>query len=214
MPQDTTESGNSGKKKNGTKTETPSDSTTDSQYTSKQTYIDEGLYKWDVSIGVTAFTAEKNTFSASDGTVRKSTSRPENVYVFGDYFPWKADLVDPPRFRWKPSFSGGIPAGSQPLNRSVAGVTFGFKIGGFHFAPFVGSLFLREYRPTTLGIGAKATDAQLKADLKPQWNFRPFVSVNFSVKDAASLIKNKGTSQTKSGSQSKSNTSSSKKSGS
>jgi hypothetical protein len=209
-PQDNPAPDDSGKKKTGAKTDTTTSNTTDDQYTSKQTYTNEGPYSWDVSIGVTAYTAQKNTFSASDGTVQKSTSRPENIYVFADYFPWKADLVDPPKVRWKPSISGGIPAGSQPLNRPVAGLSFGFKLAGFHFSPFIGTLFLREYRPKTLTVGSSATDAKLKADLTPRHEYWPFVSINFSVKDAASLIKNKGTSQTKSDSQSKSDKSSKK----
>ncbi len=191
------DSGNKPGKKDPAKSNQDQTKTTqaDDQLTSKQVYSNEGLYKWDVSIGVTAFTAQKNSFAASDGSVHKSTSRPENIYAFGDYFPWKTDLVNPPSFRWKPSLSGGIPAGNQPFNRPVAGTSFGFKIAGFHISPFVGVLFLREFRPKTFAIGQKSTDAQLKSDLVPHHNYRPFVSVNFSIKDAANLIKNKGAAQ-------------------
>lgn len=185
----------------------------DDQLTSKQVYSNEGLYKWDVSIGVTAFTAQKTSFTASDGSVHKSTSRPENIYVFGDYFPWKTDLVNPPAFRWKPSLSGGIPAGNQPFNRPVVGTSFGFKIAGFRVSPFVGVLFLREFRPKASAIGEKSTDAQLKSDLVAHHNYRLFVSVNFSIKDAANLIKNKGTAQSADKSKSNKSKSGNSKSG-
>lgn len=189
-------SDNQGKKPND-KQPAKSDQPKDDLYTSQQTYRNEGLYRWDVSIGVTAFTAQKNSFNASDGTVHKSASRPENVYAFFDFFPWKTDLVKPPAFRW-PSISAGLPAGSQPLNRATVGSSLGFNLWGFHVSPFAGVLFLREFRPKTLAIGSKATDAQLKSDLIPHRNYRVFVSVNFSVKDAANLIKNKGSNQSSS----------------
>lgn len=167
---------------------------TQNQPTFQETYPNEGLYRWDVSVGVSAFAPRKVTYSASDGTVQKETTQPVNAYAFFDFFPIKTDLISPPPVRF-PSISVGLPVGSQPFQRPTLGTSIGLKIGSFHIAPFIGALFLTENRPQALAIGSTATQDQLKANLEPHHNIRLFVSVNFSVKDAVDFLKNKGSSQ-------------------
>lgn len=156
-------------------------------YKSEQTYHNEGLYRWDVSLGVPVLTPKKTIFNASDSKVRKTSTSPVNVYAFFDFFPKKTDLTKPPKIN-VPTVSVGLPLGSQPFNRPVLGSSLAFNFFGIRVAPFAGVILLRELRPKTLALDSTATASQLKADLSSHRNVRFFLSVNFSLKDAASLI--------------------------
>ena len=103
-----------------------------------------------------------------------------------------------------PTLSAGLPLGSQPFNRPVFGSSLGLNFFGMRISPFVGVVLLRELRPKTLALDSTATASQLKADLTSHRNVRLFISVNFSLKDATSLVKSAAKSTSTSGTKSNS----------
>lgn len=148
-----------------------------------------------------ALTPKKTMYDAGDGKLRKTSTSPVNVYAFFDFFPRKTNLTTLPKIN-VPTLSAGLPLGSQSFNRPVFGSSLGLNFFGMRISPFVGVVLLREPRPKTLTLDSTATASQLKADLTSHRNVRLFISVNFSLKDAAGLVKSAAKSTSNSGTKS------------
>ncbi len=164
-----------------------------------QTIDDEGLYHWDVSVGIPVSGRKEVSYSAADNTVRRDVTTREDAYAVFHVFPFAVDLKTKGAFMG-PSIVAGIPVANRPFNNPIAGVSpFGLNLFGLRFFPWAAALFERNFRPSTLTIGDSATPSALKSDLKPQRNVRLMIGISFSVKDAQSILSSKSNKSDSSG---------------
>jgi len=133
-------------------------------------YDNEGLYWWDVSVGVPIRRIKELQFDTTNNTVTSKEVDKQNIFaLFNLYLPPKD--IKGTGFSWIPHFVGGVAIAKQPLKKFMLGAGF-----GPHFANlYVGALFTEEKKPATLTEGSTATPGQLNADIrkrfKPQFTF-------------------------------------------
>lgn len=133
-------------------------------------YDNEGLYWWDVSVGVPIRRIKELQFDTTNNTVTSKEVDKQNIFaLFNLYLPPKD--IKGTSYSWIPHFVGGVAIAKQPLKKFMLGAGF-----GPHFANFyVGALFTEEKKLATLAEGSTATPGQLNADIrksfKPQFTF-------------------------------------------
>lgn len=135
---------------------------------SKQTYDNEGRYRWDISAGLPLKSINELEYVATDGTIRHKKIERQNVYAFLNLYPVPVDTKEYKakesfkNFFKKPSFIVGLPIKGKPLERPIVG-------GGFllyRAQVFAGVAFNRVREPQTMKAGEASTQAKLEADLK------------------------------------------------
>ena len=133
-------------------------------------YDNEGLYWWDVSVGVPISRINELEFDTTNNTVTSKEVDKQNIFaLFNLYLPPKD--IKGTGYSWIPHFVGGVAIAKQPLKKFMFGAGF-----GPHFANFyAGVLFTEVKKPATLTEGSTATPEQLNADIrksfKPQFTF-------------------------------------------
>ncbi len=170
----------------------PADKTEQSKESSLK-LINEGLYHWDVSIGLPVMTLRELTF-VSDPTngnkISAGAKERQDVYGFFNYFPKAVDLKGD-HFLTPPHFLFGVPLAGKPLQRPIVGVGTGMYKGPVKFNIFAGVVFIRERVPTTLSVGQTASQTQLENDLHTRWVRKFTFGINFPVSQITQAIKGK-----------------------
>ena len=101
-------------------------------------FDDEGLYHWDVSIGVpvTSYKQEQSLVDSS-GQIVQSNVDTKSVLLLANYFLKPVD-VKSTNFLFVPHLVAGVRIQSQPLHTALAGFGWGPVITNF----YVGALIL------------------------------------------------------------------------
>jgi hypothetical protein len=137
-------------------------------------YDNDGLYWWDVSVGVPIRRIKELQFDTTNNTVTSKEVDKQNAFALLDlYFPPK-DLKGT-SFSWIPHFVGGVAIAKQPLKKFMFGAGFGPNFANF----YVGALFTEHKDPATLKEGSTATPAQLNADIRK--HFKPQLTFGINV---------------------------------
>jgi hypothetical protein len=165
------------------------------QAAANQLYDNEGLHRWDVSIGMPVTSYKNVVYNADTGVVTPKANDKITPYAFFDLYPYRADIKKQDGGFVGFKFEFGIPIGNQPLNHPFMGGALNVSLLGIRFSPFAGIQYQKEFRPATLAPGSPSTPAALNNDLKSKRVSKLMIGLNFSVKDAVSLLK--GTSSSK-----------------
>lgn len=121
----------------------------------KQTYDNEGLTWWDVSVGVPVRAVEELNYSSQSGVVTATNVEREKAYALLDLYPVPVDPRSN-RFQLTPLVVG-VSLADKPFDHLLAATGLGYK--AIHV--FVGAAFNNDHRPKTLRVGDSATQAQV-----------------------------------------------------
>lgn len=149
-------------------------------------FDNEGLYWWDVSVGVPIRRIKELQFDTTNNTVSQKEVDKQNAFALLNlYFPPK-DLKGT-NASWIPHFVGGVAIAKQPLKKFMLGAGFGPNFTNF----YVGALFTEEKRPATLAEGSTATPDQLNNDLRKHWKTQFTFGINVPVRAVLATLDKK-----------------------
>lgn len=170
-----------------------------------KTYDDEGLYHWDVSVGVPVKSVKELQYSSTDGSVTAKEISRLNAYGFFDVYPVATDLKATPAFAW-PHLIVGLPFSGKVFNKPFFGsggvVNFQqipkigpaiSKVVPVKFNFYGGVVYNKEFRPATLAIGSPASPGAVANNLVPHRVWKGQFGIEFSIRD----VKDKLTSSKK-----------------
>lgn len=153
-----------------------------------KSYLNEGRYHWDVSVGMPVKSIKELEFSSENGIVTAKKKERQNAYGFLNLFPRAVDL-NGKSFLTSPHFVLGVPISGKPLDRPLIGVGTGIYREQFKINFFAGVAFNKVREPRTLVAGQTATAGQLESDLETR-RVRKFVfGINFPVKQFIDAVK-------------------------
>ena len=101
-----------------------------------QTYNDDGLYNWDVSVGLPFESVKTGSYSGVGGALAANSVTKYNAYGFFDFYPVKTDIIAPPVFGGV-HVMAGLPFSGKVFNTPFLG---GGGILNIFQIPTVGSL--------------------------------------------------------------------------
>lgn len=154
------------------------------------TFVNEGKYHWDVSVGLPIKNVREVRYKAETGRVSAEAKDRQSVYGFFNFYPWAVDLKgEGGRFFTPPHLVFGVPLASKPLHHPFVGVGTGLYKMPIKFNIFAGVVFNRERSPRTLAEGAAATTGQLEADLHTRWVRKFMFGINLPVSQIKDAIK-------------------------
>jgi hypothetical protein len=133
-----------------TNTDPTTNATLQKSCTLTQTITDEGLYHWDVSIGIP--TGYKETVFDSTNTLMPKSVTRVDAYAMLDIAPWGEDFVKPPMFGI-PHLMTGLPISGKVFDKPFIG-GLGEEVGLTKFLPFsarifAGVVYNKEFRGAT-----------------------------------------------------------------
>lgn len=143
----------------------------------KQTFDNEGLYRWDFSVGLPVTSLHQLEYNAADGTVRTTEVDKQNLLAFVNFHFVRVDTKQVRR-KLTPSLLVGVSIDSRPLDRLVVALATGLTVAQV----FVGASFDRVKEPSSLTLGQNSTEAQLKQDLRAKYKPQLIVGVNAPVR--------------------------------
>lgn len=161
--------------------------------THSKTYLNEGRYWWDVSLGMPVTGVKEVTYSIADdaaqnGRVTASEVSRQNAFGFLNLYLQPRDLQSS-KPQKLPHLVFGVPISKKPLDRPLIGLGYGFSKQAFKVNLFAGVVFNRVREPRTLQVGDMAGPSQLEADFRTR-RIRKFVfGINFPVRDFIKAIK-------------------------
>jgi hypothetical protein len=151
-------------------------------------YLNEGRYYWDVSLGLPVNSIKELEFSAESGVITARKKDRQNAYAFLNLFPRAVDLSGK-SYLTSPHFVFGVPLSSKPLDRPIVGVGTGLYTEQFKINFFAGVAFNKVSEPKTLSAGQAASAGQLENDLETRRVAKFVFGVNFPVKQFIDAIK-------------------------
>jgi hypothetical protein len=155
------------------------------QALSTQQLDNEGLYWWDISVGLPLMKVNQLQYNVDDGTVRTAKIDKQNLFALFNLFPLRTDLK---RTRLQfPHFVGGVAISSKPLDRFFGGIAVGLNVGQIMF----GYDFTKRERPRTLQPGNAATPAQLKENLRTFYKGVVILGLNVPVRQVLQSVQGK-----------------------
>jgi Chitobiase/beta-hexosaminidase C-terminal domain len=175
-------------------------------------YDDEGLYYWDIGVGVPINALNQLNYSSTDGTVTAKMVSKENAYGFFDIYPVKTDVKSPPAFGY-PHFVVGLPFSGQVFNKPFFGAGGVFnvkklpaigtalsKIVPLQLNFYGGLTYNKESRPKTLAVGSTASPAALANDLQGHRVWKVQYGIEFSIRDVKDKLTTSSKKKTTTGS--------------
>lgn len=154
-----------------------------------KTYLNEGRYHWDVSIGLPVRSYRELQFKTdANNRVTTEAKDRQSAYGFLNIFPKAVDLSSE-NFLTVPHFVFGVPLASKPLHRPFAGIGYGIYKTPVKFNIFAGVVFNRERVPRTLAAGNLASSDQLDADLRTRWVRKFMFGINFPLRQIKDALK-------------------------
>lgn len=180
-------------------TTTSSPPTSPGDCTESATVQDEGLYRWDVSVGV-PFKSYKD-LQDSNGSLTTQTVSRQTAYGFLVFAPWKEDVVTPPSLGI-PHILAGVPFTGKVLDSPFVGLgeTINFTkipgLGGLLSKLFTSNLSGRFYA----GLSENKVFGPAPATgVNPpyRWVGKLQYGIEFSIRDVASKLS--GSNQKQSG---------------
>lgn len=166
--------------------------------TFNNTYHDEGLSHWDVSIGVPVTSITALTYSNTNGAVTTTNISQYNAYGFFDIYPWAVDISNPPAFSY-PHLIAGLPFAGKVFDKPFFGAG---GVVGFQSLPWIGKA-LNQTIPLRVSFyggivynkqsraAAVTNERETYRALKGQYG------IEFSLKDVASKLTGKSKTNTK-----------------
>lgn len=149
-------------------------------------FDNEGLYWWDVSVGVPIRKISQLTFESTANTVTAKEVEKQNIFALLNLYPFKRDLKNEV-FSWRPHFVGGVQIAKQPQNKILVGGGFGPYFANF----YLGALFVKQEETQTLQEGDPATPAQVGADVRKRYKAQFAFGLNFPVRGIIEAFKKK-----------------------
>jgi hypothetical protein len=150
----------------------------------RQNYVNERRYYWDISAGLPVKSVKELEFTASDGVVRAKKIERQNVYAFFNFYPAPVD-TEGFKFHKYPSIIAGVPITGKPLDRPIVGVGFLFNRAQL----FVGVAFNKVNDPQTLKANDLASQSKLESDLKTRRERKFVWGINLPVRQVLDAIK-------------------------
>lgn len=164
------------------------------------TYHNEGLQHWDVSVGVPVNSIKELDYSSTDGVVTNKQVSRYNAYGLFDIYPWAVDISNPPAFSY-PHAVVGLPIAGKVFNKPFLGAG---GVVGFQSLPWIGKyldtaipirinfygglVYNKEFQPTTLKTGQTASGGAVANDLHGHRVWKGQFGIEFSIKDVASKL--------------------------
>jgi hypothetical protein len=133
-----------------------------------QAFNDEGLYRWDVSIGVPIRAMNQLTVDSSSGTATPTTVDKRTALACLDVFLWPVDVTDTTALK-RPHVVVGVSISQRPLDEILVAGAWGPTLASF----YLGAAFVRQ---SQVGTSTRTTDVQFA------------FGVNISVTAAASAF--------------------------
>ena len=151
-------------------------------------YVNEGRYHWDVSVGMPVVSIKELEFSSENGVVTAKKKERQNAYGFLNIFPRAVDL-NGKSFLTSPHLVLGVPISGKPLDRPVVALGTGLYTKLLKINFFAGVAFNRVREPKTLGAGQAATTGELEADLESRRVKKFVFGINFPVRQFIEAVK-------------------------
>lgn len=170
-----------------------------SPVTFNNTYHDEGLAHWDVSVGVPVNSITALTYSNTSGAVTTTNISQYNAYGLFDIYPWAIDISNPPAFSY-PHLIAGLPFAGKVFDKPFFGAG---GVIGFQSLPWIGK-FLNQTIPLRLNVyGGILYNKQSRAasGTNERETYRALkgqYGIEFSIKDVASKLTGKSKTKTSS----------------
>jgi hypothetical protein len=124
-----------------------------------KTFDNEGLYWWDVSVGIPFRHISQITFDNTSNTVAPKEVTKQNLFALLNLYPIRTD-VKTQNFTWIPHFVGGVAIAKKPQDKILLGAGFGPYFANF----YLGALFVKQQEKAAAG------SAQLiRTHYKPQF---------------------------------------------
>ena len=152
------------------------------------TYVNEGRFHWDVSVGLPVQSVRQLEFKTDGNRVTTAAQGKQSVYGFLNIFLKPQDLKGDD-FLTVPHLVFGVPLATKPLHRPFAGIGTGVYKSPIKFNIFAGIVFIRERVPRTLNEGDVATPSELESDLRPRWVRKFMFGINIPIRQIKDAIK-------------------------
>ena len=156
----------------------------------KNSYLNEGRYHWDVSVGMPVVSIKELEFSSENGIVTAKKKERQNAYGFLNLFPRAVDLKAK-SYLTTPHFVVGVPISGKPLDRPVIGLGTGLYTDFLKINFFAGVAFNKVREPKTLAAGQPATTGQLESDFETKRVTKFVFGINFPVRQFIEAVKGK-----------------------
>src|SRR5207253_1047462 len=138
----------------------------------------EGLYWWDVSVGVPIRRISQLSFQNTNNSLSPVKVDKQNIFALLNLYPVRVD-VKTQGFTWIPHFVGGVAIAKQPQNKILIGGAFGPYFANF----YLGALFVKQQEKAD----PTATTSSIRNVYKPQFTF----GLNLPVRGIAEALKKK-----------------------
>jgi hypothetical protein len=136
-------------------------------------YDDEGLSYWNVSAGIPLKNVSTLQFNVADNTLTASKVDKQKFYGFLDIYLPAADIKGG---HWQrlPHLILGLPLSGKPLNDPAVALSYGYS----RAQGYAGFSFDKVSEPTSLQVGAPATQPQLNANLRSRYKSHVIFGIN------------------------------------
>lgn len=151
-------------------------------------YVNEGRYHWDVSVGMPVVSIKELEFTSENGVVTAKKKERQNAYGFLNVFPRAVDL-NGKSFLTSPHLVFGVPISGKPLDRPVVGLGTGLYTKLLKVNFFAGVAFNKVREPKTMVAGEAATTGELEADLESRRVKKFVFGINFPVRQFIDAVK-------------------------
>jgi hypothetical protein len=151
-----------------------------------QTYDNEGLYYWDVSVGLPVRSIKQLNFEAEGGTVFTKEVDKQNMYLMFNVFVRPADTK---RLEHKiiPSPLIGIGLSKKPLDTVFTGGSIGLNRVQF----FAGAVWVKTLEEQQPGEGANPVPASPTDPRTPRYRPKFMAGINVPARQVAAFLKAK-----------------------
>jgi hypothetical protein len=106
------------------------------------TFDNEGLYHWDVSLGIPIRSYKQLNINSTNGSVTAQNIDRRNLLALFDYYPKAVDLKGS-NFAHYPYFVGGVAFASKPLQKALVGIGWGPTLANF----YAGCMIVTQRKP-------------------------------------------------------------------
>lgn len=154
----------------------------DSQELAKQTFDDEGLYRWDVSVALPLRSTKEVQYDSTNGTLLPKTVDKLNAYGLFNFFLKPIDTKSN-RPIW-PFPVAGVSITGKPLDRTMVGIGWGIsRVQGF-----VGCAFNKVAQPTQEAAPGGTTTLTTRTG-KYKYYKKLIFGVNLTMRQVLDLMK-------------------------
>lgn len=151
-----------------------------------ETFDNEGLYRFDFSVGVPLKKIRDVQYVSASGMLAPADVGQQNIFALVNYYFQPVDIKRS-GFSWVPHAVAGVKIGSQPLKRAIVGVGYGPALANLYFGLVLNSTNVPAGTACGATLGQIPDGAKLKRRTCAEFGW----GLNISVGAAVDAMKKK-----------------------